>query len=150
MQSGMCIQIRQLPYHENSEILAQIRQTVFVQEQGVPVDLEMDGRELESTHFLAFIKSRNDNPETVLGSARLLPTGQIGRMAVLAEFRGRGIGYKLLQHATNYGFSHGFPHLFLHAQRHAQHFYEKAGYVARGDVFLEAGIEHIEMFKSKT
>jgi len=145
----MHVQIRQLCYSANSEVLAGIRERVFVQEQGVPRTLEMDGRELESTHFLAFSKTRGAKIETVLGSARLLPTGQIGRMAVLKEFRGQGIGFRLLQYATEYGFSHGLTKTFLHAQKHAQNFYEKAGYIVCGDVFMEAGIEHIEMYKEQ-
>ena len=146
----MHIQIRQLSYIENAELLVEIRETVFVQEQGVPRELEMDGRELESTHFLAFAKAAKGKPETVLGSARLLATGQIGRMAVLKEFRGQGVGYKLLLYATEYGFSHGFSKIFLHAQKYAQNFYQKAGYTVCGEVFLEAGIEHIEMYKEQS
>lgn len=140
--------IKKLSYAENSELLSGIREKVFVLEQGVPRALEMDGQELESSHFLA--SSKINGSKIALGSARLLPTGQIGRMAVLKEFRGRGIGFKLLEFATEFGFRNGFSRVFLHAQKHAQDFYEKAGYVAYGDIFMEAGIEHIEMYKDRS
>ena len=139
----MQIEIRQVSYREHEETLMKIREQVFILEQGVPRDVEIDGQDFNASHFLA---TRNTD---VIGSARLLPSGQIGRMAVLPEFRSQGIGFRLLEFVIAYAFSSGFAHLFLHAQSHAISFYEKAGFGAAGEEFMEAGIAHVEMHKSK-
>ncbi len=122
------------------ERLCAIRQQVFTQEQGVPTELDLDGLDEDAHHFVAL----NEFGQA-LGTARLVPTGQIGRMAVLAEQRRFGIGRKLLQAAIDHATRIGMSRVFLHAQSHAEDFYRKSGFLPIGAEFMEAGIPHIEM-----
>lgn len=124
-----------------------IRFSVFVEEQGVPLDLEMDGSDQTATSFLMFL----DNvPIGTLRYVRLNEsTLQLGRIALLRPYRGLGYGKALMAWFDTYALSiFKKVTLTLHAQVHAQTFYEACGYTPQGDVFLEAGIEHIEMIKS--
>ncbi|HSP59004.1 MAG TPA: GNAT family N-acetyltransferase [Halomonas sp.] len=116
-----------------------IRRVVFIEEQHVPREEEWDGRDLESHHFLALIDGRP------VGTARLLPDAHIGRVAVLAEARGRGIGVALMQAAIATARRHGHTAVELAAQTHALAFYEGLGFRPFGDEFIEAGILHRNM-----
>nr|WP_301281950.1 GNAT family N-acetyltransferase [Halomonas sp. 707B3] len=116
-----------------------IRRIVFIDEQQVPQEEEWDGRDTECMHFLATL---NGEP---VGTARLLPDGHIGRVAVLSSARGTGIGYQLMEAAIKAAREAGHPHAALSAQLHALAFYERLGFVAHGDVFMDAGIPHREM-----
>lgn len=120
--------------------LRAIRARVFIEEQGVAKELEWDGLDESAHHFIAL-----NEAGVALGTARLLNTGQIGRMAVLAEQRSRGIGRQLLETAVGHAVTLGMPRVFLHAQRHAEGFYRKSGFVPTGAETVEAGIEHVEM-----
>ncbi|MET0658723.1 MAG: GNAT family N-acetyltransferase [Steroidobacteraceae bacterium] len=121
------------------EQLLAIRFEVFVHEQGVPVEEEHDAQDHLCIHALACV---NGEP---VGTGRLLPTGKIGRMAVLALHRRHGIGalllHKLMQHARLLG----FDTVYLDAQLGALAFYERHGFVATGPVFKDAGIDHRRM-----
>jgi len=128
------------PWSQYTAVLRKLREVVFIDEQNVPRDIEWDGRDEDSDHLLAI-----DEIGRHLGCARLLPSGQIGRMAVLSDERGRGIGAQLLAAAVELGKERGFDRLFLHAQSHAEAFYRKAGFVPFGGEFSEAGIAHIAM-----
>ena len=92
-------------------------------------------------------EDRDGNP---IGTGRLLPDGHIGRMAVLREWRGRGVGTALLRALMEEGRKQGFERLILAAQVQAMPFYEKEGFVAEGDVFDDAGIPHRNMVWRKT
>lgn len=117
-----------------------VREAVFVREQHVPEELEWDGLDQVCVHVLA----RNEAGDPI-GTARMQPDGKIGRMAVLKEWRGRGIGRALLQALVDVASDRGFTRLTLSAQTHAVRFYEKAGFRAIGDLFLDAGIPHRKM-----
>jgi len=134
------INVRTADWGQDRDLLRRIREQVFIEEQNVPKDLEWDGADAEAMHFLA-----QDHRGTAVGTARLLPTGQIGRMAVLAERRGFGIGRALLDAAIEAAQADGHYSVFLHAQTHAQDFYAKAGFHVVGDAFEEAGIPHVQM-----
>jgi len=82
-----------------------------------------------------------------IGTGRLLPDGHIGRMAVLEQYRGQGIGFTILELAVQKARYLGFKEVVLHAQSYAQAFYERAQFRVRGEEFMEAGIPHIEMFR---
>ena len=138
------VSVAETTWHESAEILTEIRTKVFVEEQRVPPELELDGLDATSFHFLATLSSG----ETI-GTARLLSTGQIGRMAVLQQFRGRGIGAKLLAACIAGAKERGVPRIFLHAQTHAIEFYARFGFVAIGEEFDDAGIPHREMVLQK-
>lgn len=122
-----------------------IRNTVFIQEQHVPVELEWDGLDEESIHVLATLK---DN--TPVGTGRLLPSGHIGRMAVQRDYRNMGIGSAMLYALLEYAKEHQINNLFLLAQTKAISFYEQHGFTAIGDVFMDAGIPHKKMIYSQT
>ena len=135
----MTLIVKEVDWVSASGVLRTLRAQVFIEEQGVPQALEWDGHDEEAMHFLA---SLNDVP---VGTARLLPTGQIGRMAVLLPHRRTGIGRALLQAAIEYARVRGDRDVFLHAQRSAEPFYIATGFVAEGQAFDEAGIAHIGM-----
>ena len=134
------VEVIKVDWTEHYQALQNIREQVFINEQNVPRDLEWDGKDPSSTHFLA-----KDPSGRAIGCARLLPTGQIGRMAVLQDHRGTGIGALLLQAAVDEGQSQGFERLFLHSQSYAEPFYLKGGFLPYGTTFQEADIDHIAM-----
>lgn len=119
-----------------------IRETVFIHEQGVPEELEWDGLDSLCTHVIAW----NDLGE-VIGTARMQSKGTIGRMAVLKDWRGRGIGRALLQTLLDLAAKQGLLRVTLSAQTHALGFYERAGFYAVGESFMDAGIPHRLMVK---
>ncbi len=132
--------VREADWERDQATLSHIRRLVFIVEQGVPQEEEWDGRDDDSHHWLA-----TDASGGPIGTARLLPEGQIGRMAVLPEFRGYGVGAALLERAVEKARYLGFTEVFLHAQTHALGFYERAGFSAEGDEFMDAGIPHLQM-----
>jgi predicted GNAT family N-acyltransferase len=135
--------LRLARWDEDSSLLKSVRQQVFMEEQGVPADLEWDGEDQQALHLLAL-----DDHANPIGCARLLPSGQIGRVAVLKPWRGRGIGRSLLQRLLKEADSADYPPLFLHAQLSALHFYTGQGFKPEGSIFHEAGIPHQQMTRS--
>ncbi|SEH04856.1 GNAT family N-acetyltransferase [Candidatus Venteria ishoeyi] len=120
-----------------------IREQVFIAEQAVPLALEWDGLDEAARHWLAVDKKHHP-----IGCARLLSTGQIGRMAVLKPWRGQGVGRALLTAILSASTAQNGVKLFLHAQTDAIDFYLAFGFNARGSVFYEADIPHIYMESS--
>lgn len=135
-------QIIKTLWQEDETALRFIRETVFIREQHVPEEMEWDGEDPDSIHFLA----RDDNSD-VLGCVRLTPSGQISRLSVLESCRNQGIGRALLEAVETEARARGMDEIFLHAQTHATRFYEAAGFTVTGGIFLEAGIPHRQMFK---
>lgn len=135
------MQILQVSWPEYSPVLQSIRRRVFIEEQGVDQKEEWDGLdEPESTlHFVVL------QDESAIATARLLANGKLGRMAVLREDRGKGIGRELLNHIIGCAIDNRMETLFLHAQSHALPFYEKSGFEAYDAEFFEAGIAHRKM-----
>jgi predicted GNAT family N-acyltransferase len=120
-------------------VLAHIRREVFIQEQKIPDSDEWDDDDAASVHALARL-----NREPV-GTGRLDPAGKIGRIAVIAGLRGRGIGALILRRLLEAARDHGIREPYLHAQLQAVPFYEKLGFSIEGEVFDEAGILHVRM-----
>lgn len=118
---------------------SEIRRIVFIDEQNVPQEEEWDGLDPECQHFLALLEGQP------VGTARLLPDAHIGRVAVLADARGSGIGVLLMKAAIEAARHAGHSQVALSAQVHALAFYERLGFVAHGEAFLDAGIPHREM-----
>ena len=120
-----------------------IRKRVFIDEQGVPEEMELDEHDPLAQHALAYLDSE------CIGTARLvtLPgnVGRIGRMAVLPMHRRQGIGGRLLGALLELSKSQGISQLELHAQLSAMPFYEQFGFIAQGDIYDEAGIAHRDM-----
>lgn len=129
-----------VPWETHKDQLRRVRERVFIDEQGVPRELEWDGKDEDACHFLALNEAGQ-----ALGCARLLPGGQIGRMAVLADHRKRGIGARLLDAVLDEAKRRGITRVVLHAQAGAVDFYRRAGFIPRGEEFMEAGIPHLEM-----
>lgn len=138
----MNVHVFETTWTERSDALRRVREIVFIDEQGVPREEEWDGLDEGARHFVAIEESG-----AVVGTARLLPTGQIGRMAVLPQHRGRGLGRRLLDAAVDAAARAGADRVFLHAQTHAVPFYRKAGFDVEGDEFVEAGIPHRHMVR---
>ena len=130
-------------WQEAAKAAFAIRQKVFIEEQGVPEDLEVDEFDPLATHALAFQKSQ------CIGTGRLVPLeekcGQIGRMAVLPRYRNTGVGRAILEGLVEHAQSVGMESLILHSQVAAIPFYEKHGFEAQGDNYDEAGIPHRNM-----
>jgi predicted GNAT family N-acyltransferase len=118
---------------------SRIRLEVFVAEQRVPREIEMDANDAVSVHALAYDDGK------ALGTGRLLPDGHIGRMAVLKAYRGRGVGGAILLRLIDEARRKGLREVVLSAQTHALEFYGKHGFAPRGPVYIEAGIPHQEM-----
>ena len=133
------VDIREVAWTEARDVLRSLREQVFIDEQGVPREIEWDGRDEECRHVLARVDGEP------VGCARLMPGGKVGRMAVLARYRGRGIGAALLGGIIDVARAQGYERLFLHAQQHAAPFYRRAGFEPRGATFEEAGIPHVSM-----
>ena len=117
-----------------------IRHTVFVDEQRVPRELELDEWDARSRHALA-----RDGAGRAVGTGRLLPDGHIGRMAVLAEARALGVGSALLRALMDEARRTGHAFVELSAQTHACAFYQRHGFAAYGPVYDDAGIPHVAM-----
>ena len=130
----------------DSAALMAVRYAVFVEEQGVPVELEQDGLDPFCAHVLAL------EDGTPVGTGRITEKGHIGRVAVLASHRGRGIGTELIRCLIRSAkVSASTSKLIdLNAQLHAVAFYERLGFESEGDTFLEAGIEHVRMVLNAT
>lgn len=135
------ITIHSTDWHTDKNRLSLIRRRVFIEEQNVPEELEWDDLDATSVHFLV------TNNDKAIACARLTVAGRIGRMAVLAEYRGHGIGSQLLQAVLQKTHELKLNNIHLHAQVSAIAFYEKQGFSTKGDVFFEATIPHQEMFK---
>lgn len=127
--------------------LAALRHRVFVEEQGVPVDLERDGLDEAAVHAVV-----RDAAGPVVGTGRMVVqpdrVARIGRMAVAAETRGSGVGAALLAVLEAAAAGAGCTRAEVHAQTGAVGFYGRAGYESEGDPFDEAGIVHVAMWKT--
>jgi len=120
-----------------------IRHAVFVTEQRVPAAIELDEWDAHSDHALA-----RDARGLAIGTGRLLPDGHIGRMAVLPEWRGRGVGAAILAALLERAAARGMTEVVLNAQTHARGFYARHGFTAVGAEFTEAGIPHVAMTRT--
>ena len=136
------LQVELVDWVEAEPAIRTIREAVFVSEQAVPKELEWDGLDPLCAHALAW----NDLGDAI-GTARMQAKGTIGRMAVLKDWRGRGVGRALLQTLLNLAAKQGLSRGTLAAQTHALGFYERAGFHVVGNPFMDAGISHRSMAK---
>ena len=132
--------IKQVEWTDNLDVLRGIRTVVFVEEQNVPQEEEWDGRDDTAIHVLAM--TPDGKP---VGTARLLDSGQIGRMAVLRDYRNHGIGGSMLNQLVKIAAENNIGNLFLNSQFDAIPFYKKFGFIEQGETFMEAGILHRKM-----
>ncbi len=136
--------MRRVTDAEDREACYAIRMRVFVEEQNVPPWEEMDEFDETAEHYAAEVDGR------IVGTARLVDKGEgvakIGRVAVLPEHRGQGIGRELMLHVIR-GAEGRFDTLMLDAQLQVIPLYESLGFVVEGGVFLDAGIKHRRMVR---
>jgi predicted GNAT family N-acyltransferase len=152
-RSGCCVElnanswsVRIGRWAELEPLALPLRVSVFVQEQGVPIELEQDELDEFATHAVV-----TDSTAQALATGRLVLTepgsAKIGRLAVAKSHRGQGLGKVVLEALIAHGQGLGVKHLKLHAQRDAERFYLAFGFEAQGEPFMEAGIEHILMVR---
>lgn len=122
----------------------QVRKCVFVGEQHVPLELEVDEFEKEATHLVVY----DDDAPVGAGRFRIKNTAaKVERICVLKEMRGKNIGLHIMRKIEELALELGLDELILHAQTHAQTFYEKLDYQVTSDLFYDANIPHVEMKK---
>lgn len=139
--SGEAIRVSEVDYEAEMPRIRAIRFEVFVDEQKVPAELEMDDQDAVSRHVLAYCG------DEAVGPGRLLSDGHIGRVAVKASWRRKGVGEALMKSLIQMAESARFPKALLTAQTQAIPFYEKLGFEVSSGVYLEAGIDHVDMVK---
>lgn len=138
--STVAVRVRVVEWADAQRDIRAIRRTVFVEEQGVPEELDLDGLDQDCMHVLAC-----DEHGQPIGTGRMTADEKIGRMAVLKPWRGQGVGRALLQTLLKEAGRRGLSQVYLAAQTQAIGFYEKHGFRATGDIFLDAGISHRNM-----
>ena len=131
-------------WEEAKSLAYPIRLAVFVHEQQVPEELELDDDDSTAWHAVVLKDGQ------AIATGRLLSNGKIGRLAVLRPYRGQGVGSNLLETLVQFGERQNIKKFFLHAQTSAISFYEQLGFQAIGPVFNEAGIDHIKMVLEPT
>ena len=143
--NAVCFRIAN--WQQDKQALTKIRKKVFIEEQSVPVELEWDGYDETSLHYIATLNNElhNESLNQSIACARLKTDGQIGRMAVLLDYRNHGIGTKLLTLILQDAVDKNYTQLYLHAQVAALTFYENQGFIAQGEIFYEADIAHQKM-----
>ncbi len=123
----------------------EVRKQVFVEEQGIPEDLELDEYDMEAMHMVA------KDGERIVGTARVLflaaSQAKLERMAILKPFRHRGIGKSIISFLDEEFKNRGIKQVVLHAQCSAVNFYKSCGFEESGSPFWEAGIKHVKMQK---
>ena len=133
------IVIKTVDFDMNFSEIEEIRTSVFINEQNVPIELEWDEFDNDSTHIIAYY---NNKP---VGTARLLNDGHIGRMAVLKDYRNRNIGKNMLKYILEIAQKKSMKNIELSAQEHAVDFYKKYGFTVTSNVYMDAGIPHYTM-----
>ena len=130
------------------DLCLKIRRTVFIEEQNVPEELEIDEFDTFSASCIHFMIYDEDN---LIGTFRIISEKQneahLQRFCILKEYRGRDFGKNALQCADAFCLSNGYSRITLNSQCHAIKFYEKSGYTVVSDVFDDAGIPHVTMIK---
>ena len=140
MPESPAFTVRRADWRADEAAIAHVRRAVFIDEQAVPEALEWEALDPECAWFVACSKAGE-----IVGSARLTPDARIGRMAVLAPWRRRGVGAALLASALAAAHRQGFSRVRLSAQIHALPFYARYGFQPEGEGYQDAGIPHIAM-----
>ena len=136
------IRVRVADWQKDNADIRRIREAVFIAEQSVPPELEWDAEDASALHFLAL---EGDYP---IGTARLLPDGEIGRLSVLKDWRGLKVGDALLKAVIAEAENRDLKEQKLSAQVYATAFYERFGFTVVSEEFLEAGLPHVDMVRS--
>ena len=140
MHDQPSFELRAATWRADRAALQSVRRSVFIVEQGIPEAEEWDDIDPVAVHVLVLGQNRD-----AVGTGRLEPTGKIGRIAVLPQCRGAGVGSLIMRHLVNQATESGFTRVYLHAQVAAEGFYTRLGFRAEGPVFDECGIPHVRM-----
>lgn len=143
MSEALPFTVKPVYWQASQGMLRAIRTTVFIEEQGVPQELEWDGLDEHAYHVMALASDG-----TPIGTGRLLQDGHIGRIAVLKEWRRKGVGRALLDMLLVVANKMGFEEVKLHAQTRVIDFYLRREFVPEGKEFMEAGIPHVAMTRT--
>ena len=138
--------IKPASFKEDHDEIFEIRNIVYIKGQNCPHDEEFDGFDDDSEHFLAYFG------EKVAGYCRLRMVekkAKLERFAVYEEWRGKGVGKALVKHLLKLLENRRIEDKYLNAQTRVKEFYEKLGFKERGELFMEAGIEHVAMYHEK-
>jgi len=136
------VKIEIMSWEQAQPVAGPIRFAIFVGEQNVPSGIELDDLDAQCVHAVAF-----DDAGKAIGTGRLLPDGQIGRMAVVKDWRRQGVGDAILEALIEEARRRGHAEVLVAAQLQAAEFYRNHGFVADGKVYTEAGILHEKMRK---
>jgi len=136
------LEIKLVKNKEELDQVIEIRKNVFVKEQKVPLDLELDGLDSEAEHVIVYL---GNEP---IGCARIRKNkyAKLERIAIIKKYRGKGFGKRLTEFLVDYCKQKNFDEIRLHSQTYIRDFYKKCGFKIRGKPFFEAGIEHVEMY----
>jgi len=134
------MRIQTTSFEASEADISSIRDTVFCLEQNIPRDIEWDGEDSEFTHVIAY--GENNTP---IGTGRIKSDGKIGRLAILKDLRGQGIGERILMSLIDVARDKGLKQVYLHAQIQAESFYSNRGFQKDGAEFIEANIRHVKM-----
>jgi len=138
------IKIFETSWSQSSKEISEVRHNVFVVEQSVPSEIEMDGKDSDCIHFLALEKSKP------IGAARLQKYGKIERVSVLREYRSKGIGTAIMKRVIESAMDLNVEKIYLHSQMDSKIFYQRLGFIELGQIFYEANIIHfLALEKSK-
>jgi predicted GNAT family N-acyltransferase len=130
-------------WEQAQPVAGPLRFAIFVGEQNVPSGIELDDMDAQCVHAVAY-----DVDNKAIGTGRLLPDGHIGRMAVVKEWRRRGIGAEIMAALMAEARTRGHKEVVISAQLQAAEFYRELGFVAEGKVYPEAGILHQKMVRN--
>ena len=136
------LEIKKVTSKEDFEKVIDIRKTVFIEGQKVPYDIEIDGLDPKSEHFIAYLH------DEAIGCARIRAEKNIvklERIAIVKKHRRKGFGTKLTNFLIDHCKRENFDEIVLHSQTYIIDFYKKLGFKTRGELFFEADIKHIEM-----
>lgn len=128
------------------KVAYKIREKVFVEEQGIDRNIEVDKFDDIATHLILYYQGKP------VGTGRFYFDGKdyrLGRIAVLKEFRGKGFGKIITSELINYALKKGVRKIVIHSQKYLEEFYKTFGFKSVGNVFIEAGIPHIKMVYKK-
>ncbi|WP_053220333.1 GNAT family N-acetyltransferase [Virgibacillus senegalensis] len=138
------MQVKQVETETEIKEAYGVRNTVFVEEQNVPPELEIDDLEKEAVHFVGY---EDDKPVAASRLRFVDPYGKLERICVLKEYRGRSFGSQIIKEMETAIRKHGFQKSKLNAQTHAEDFYKSLGYQTVSGEFMDAGIPHVTMVK---
>ena len=140
---GRIWSVRKAQWDTDCAGLLGVRGEVFIEEQGVDILVERDGKDGECLHVIA-----EDMEGIHIGAGRIADNGKVGRIAVIGGWRGNGVGTAIMHELHRQAEQEGIWHTYLHSQSSSAGFYMSLGYRVEGDEFLEAEIPHLKMVRS--